>query len=685
MARTNNLTNFLSDVADAIKEKKGSENSIPAANFDSEIRSIPRQGAYQEKQVVITANGSTVVVPDADYDAMTAVGITTQVPEKKLQTKNYEFTENATLELLPDENYDGFTKVGLAINVSGGPMDPTTATIEDVISPKTFYSNGRKLTGNIATEKKAGTSLDSYDTYANASNLTGYQINDYDIKNKVYVTNINNTSWGIGRLVDNEVTAIQKTYTAAQLNPSGYNIRITDIKFSNVYSEDYIKVFVSARSSANTSTSYPANGHIFLVFINKISLEIEKTYMCTYGNYLDGYYTKEGSLAVHPLKDVAVAIFLGTANGNQVRYMASLYNSTADTFANIMTGTQGSSYNGSVSFVNSYINNTGYATFIYGTSSSAYETLVFKITESDSCSLLIRSQNLARWYTNDDTYILNGALYNVSGGKIKDVSFSGLYATSRVHLLDNLIIYSTRSNGTSPSNNISMINAIDKDAVYLGVLLQNEHPIFYVKDEDVVIANPANTLVSLYKATNEIVTALIYRSNKYYNGSDETAVANDLLAGKTAISKNGQIVGTMSNNGSVQYTPTTSQQNIANGYHNGSVIKAVTSDIDINIIPNNIKNGVVILGVEGTFVGSTGGDATSDANLQAKYLLTGYSMVADGQLIQGTMPNYGDATINPSGVDVPIPEGYYHTLTIPVIQASSHPDYDECNDAILAI
>ena len=34
MARVNNLSNFLTDVASAIKTKKGSETAIPAADFD---------------------------------------------------------------------------------------------------------------------------------------------------------------------------------------------------------------------------------------------------------------------------------------------------------------------------------------------------------------------------------------------------------------------------------------------------------------------------------------------------------------------------------------------------------------------------------------------------------------------------------------------------------------------------
>ena len=40
MARTNTLGNFLTDVASAIREKKGTTDTIPASNFDTEIASI---------------------------------------------------------------------------------------------------------------------------------------------------------------------------------------------------------------------------------------------------------------------------------------------------------------------------------------------------------------------------------------------------------------------------------------------------------------------------------------------------------------------------------------------------------------------------------------------------------------------------------------------------------------------
>ena len=60
MARTNNLTDFLSDVADAIRTKKGTSETIPAKDFDTEIENLPSGGGkYAPQYVRFGLNGIT--------------------------------------------------------------------------------------------------------------------------------------------------------------------------------------------------------------------------------------------------------------------------------------------------------------------------------------------------------------------------------------------------------------------------------------------------------------------------------------------------------------------------------------------------------------------------------------------------------------------------------------------------
>lgn len=129
MARTNNLTNFLNDVATAIKAKLGDNTPIPASQFDTKIGEIETVGTYQSKTLNIVANGSQTVTPDTGYDALSSVAITVAVPVKQLQSKTYNFTENTHIVLSPEQGYDGFSSIDLTINVPGSTINNQDKTI----------------------------------------------------------------------------------------------------------------------------------------------------------------------------------------------------------------------------------------------------------------------------------------------------------------------------------------------------------------------------------------------------------------------------------------------------------------------------------------------------------------------------------------------------------------------------
>ena len=83
MARVDNLTAFLTDIATAIKTKKGDNTAISAADFDTEIINLPSPGIYQNKQVNITTNGNYIIAPDDTYDAMEQVVLNVEVAGKE--------------------------------------------------------------------------------------------------------------------------------------------------------------------------------------------------------------------------------------------------------------------------------------------------------------------------------------------------------------------------------------------------------------------------------------------------------------------------------------------------------------------------------------------------------------------------------------------------------------------------
>lgn len=79
MARTDTLPHFLTDVADALRTKKGTVALIPANTFDTEITNLPSGADLQSKSITITNNGTRIISPDTGYDGIDSLTITTNV------------------------------------------------------------------------------------------------------------------------------------------------------------------------------------------------------------------------------------------------------------------------------------------------------------------------------------------------------------------------------------------------------------------------------------------------------------------------------------------------------------------------------------------------------------------------------------------------------------------------------
>lgn len=91
MARTDNFTNFATDVANSIREKTGETGLIPASEFDTKIKSIQTgvdPSGLQDKDVEINENGVTTVTADEGFDGLNSVDITINVPTNETPVIN---------------------------------------------------------------------------------------------------------------------------------------------------------------------------------------------------------------------------------------------------------------------------------------------------------------------------------------------------------------------------------------------------------------------------------------------------------------------------------------------------------------------------------------------------------------------------------------------------------------------
>lgn len=169
------------------------------------------------------------------------------------------------------------------------------------------------------------------------------------------------------------------------------------------------------------------------------------------------------------------------------------------------------------------------------------------------------------------------------------------------------------------------------------------------------------TPTTLAKGTTYKMTAGYSNVDRYYTTqSDPTlsgnAAAANVLSSKTFYSDSyTKHTGTMANNGSTGGTISTKAGTVSipAGYTTGGSVSISTAEQN-KIVAGNIKKGVTVLGVAGTY--------TNDATATAANILSNKTAYVDGAKISGTMTDRGavaPTALNPGG-SYAIPAGYHN-------------------------
>ena len=128
--------------------------------------------------------------------------------------------------------------------------------------------------------------------------------------------------------------------------------------------------------------------------------------------------------------------------------------------------------------------------------------------------------------------------------------------------------------------------------------------------QDTVVADKLLTGYTAHGADGEVVTGSCTFDA---DTKDATATAAEVLSGKTAYAKGKKVTGSMANNGGATLAITEKAQKVTipQGYHDGSGYAEIAAAEQEKLIAANIREGVTLLGIEGTMSG------TEDAHPQA--------------------------------------------------------------------
>lgn len=136
-------------------------------------------------------------------------------------------------------------------------------------------------------------------------------------------------------------------------------------------------------------------------------------------------------------------------------------------------------------------------------------------------------------------------------------------------------------------------------------VIYGNQTIIDLTDATITGSNEADKILSGYTAYGADGSKVTGTSTFDVDSSSVTATQSEVLTGKT-FAKNGQVLtGTMPNIGAQTGIISTLSQSVAiqTGYHDGSGSVSIDPTEQAKVIASNIKDGVEILGVTGTYTG----------------------------------------------------------------------------------
>lgn len=203
--------------------KNGTVKVVPGSGYNgiSEcniITNVPTQINNQGKEITCQANGNYTVVPDINHTGLDNVKVKVRVPDPLYQTKTVSST-NQTQTVGPDEGFDAINNIIVApINGQNKVVSPTTQS-QTVIADLPYYALSSVIVQAAPTEARTIKSSNSQQVVTPSGNNVGlssvtvdpYILDDKTVDSSTNSQIITSSEDGLARVTVNPYVLDNKT------------------------------------------------------------------------------------------------------------------------------------------------------------------------------------------------------------------------------------------------------------------------------------------------------------------------------------------------------------------------------------------------------------------------------------------------------------------------------------------
>lgn len=537
----------------------------------------------------------------------------------------------------------GMVRVGV-FSSNGVDTSDATATASNIESGKTAYVNGNKITGTLSTASRVGyaplisndatvTESKHTDTLGNTHTMIQITATSATAPSGKAIINPSSTEVFVEANPSDFGNATAADVTSGKTFTSSAGLKVTGTRTSSSGSSgsgiDTSDATASASDILSGKTAYVNGSKVTGTIKSKAAATITPgtaSQTIAAGQYLAGAQTIEGdgNLSAGNIKK-GVSIFgvsgtletgsTGTDTSDATAESGDiLERKTAYIASGKVTGT---------------LSTAPLVAYTSGNSGSG-DASVSEISEKP---MVGSSYKKIRVKAPSVTSVSGKAVVDPSNVKIQiEVGCSDFGNAVAANVLSGKTFTASpglKVKGTMASKEAETITpGVDDQTIASGQYLAGVQTI---KGDSNLIAGNIKKGVSIFGVTGTLETG-----STGTDTSDATATASDILSGKTAYVKGEKVTGTISSKAAATYTPGTLNQTIASGQYLSGV---QTIKGDSNLTAENIKSGVSIFGVEGTYAG-TGGSGSGNNNCEA-YVITSTSATVSFKNTSGTIKVFG--------------------------------------------